>query len=272
MNLLIITDNSDVLVERFQEHVDTVDTVSPLDLRVDTGTDQEVRVQGQPLQGYDALYLDPNPRTAIFSRVLLDVLLNRDIALNIDPETFYILAKKHYLYQVLAEKGVTLPATAAISTDKGVGGVTADLDFPMIGKKYERFTRRDMNLLANAEELESFAEHMGHGSHVLVLQEQISGDVYDCLYIDGDIVSLKLVAEGWRKRRGDAKQSYHSISSDLEQVVAETAAAIGADLFRVRLVNGKVVDAYLDPDLERFKKVSGKNVYGTVVDYLAGET
>ncbi len=269
MNLLTISDDGD-LEEAFADHVDTVDSASIADIRIDTGADT-VLVNGENLEGYDALYLDPNPKIAIFSRVFLESLLERDINTNIDPTAFFILAKKSYLYQVMAERTIPIPPTAVISTEKGISGVTDRYDFPLVGKKFEGFVRRDMSLLEEVEQLQSFVEHLDHGSHVLVLQEQVEGDVYDCLYIDGDIISLKLEADGWRKRSMDAKQSYHSISSDLQDIVADTATSIGADICRIRLVGDHVVDAQLDPSLKRFERISGKNVYGSVVSVLEGE-
>ncbi len=267
MNLLTITDD-DTLVDRLQEHIDTVDQASVADTRIVAGEETEVLVDGEPVDSYDALYLAPNTRIAIFSRVLLETLIDRDITTNIGPTAFFILAKKSYLYHVLSERDVPIPPTATVSTENGVSGLEEDLSYPLIGKKFEGFERRDMSLLESEDELSSFAEHLDHGDHFLVLQEKVEGDVYDCLYIDGTVVSLSLEGEGWRKRSGDASESYHSISSELEEVVVEAATSIGADICRVRLVGDTVVDAALDPDLERFHEVSGKNVYGNVAEML----
>lgn len=269
MNLLTIAD-SEGIPDGFTDHFDAVEQASIADVRIVTGRSADVLVGGEPLDGYDVVYLQPNPKIAIFSRVFLEALRDRDIQTNIGPTAFFILAKKSYLYQVLAEKGVPIPPTATVSTEKGVSGLEDDVSFPLVGKKFEGFTRRDMNLLESEDELSSFVEHMEHGTHFLVLQEKVAGDVYDCLYIDGNVHSIRLEDEGWRKRSGTAKESYHSISSELEEVVSDTAQSIGAPVCRVRLVGGTVVDAALDPDLERFKTITGKNVYGNLADALAG--
>ncbi|MDY6766130.1 MAG: hypothetical protein SVW77_02075 [Candidatus Nanohaloarchaea archaeon] len=269
MKLLTITDN-DALVAALQEHIETVDQASIADARVVAGEETEVVVGGTPAGEYDALYLDPNPQIAIFSRVFLESLLDRDITTNIGPTAFFILAKKSYLYHVLAERDVPLPPTATVSTENGVSGLEEDLSYPLVGKKFEGFERRDMNLLESGDELSSFAEHLEHGDHFLVLQEQVDGDVYDCLYIDGTVVSTKLESDSWRKRSGEATESYHSISSELGDIVDDAARSIGADICRVRLVGETVVDAALDPALERFQDISGKNVYGNVAAMLEG--
>ncbi|MDY6770094.1 MAG: hypothetical protein SVU88_03915 [Candidatus Nanohaloarchaea archaeon] len=269
MNLLTVADDGE-LAERFAEHADDVTAASIADVRIVAGGEPAVLVGGEDLSDYDALYLDPDPRIAIFSRVFLEALLEQDITTNIGPTAFFILAKKSYLYQVLAEKNVPIPPTATVSTQKGVSGIEEDLSYPLVGKKFEGFERRDMNLLESGDELSSFVEHMDHGSHFLVLQEQVDGEVYDCLYIDGNVVSIRLEGDGWRQRSGEAAESYHSIASELEEVVADTATSIGADVCRVRLVGGQVVDAALDPDLERFHEISGKNVYGNIAEMLAG--
>lgn len=270
MNLLTIADDGS-LAEAFADRFDEVTAASIADVRLDTGSEAGVLVDGEPLDEYDALYLHPNPKIAIFSRVFLEALLDHDITTNIDPTAFFVLAKKSYLFQTLAEKGVPIPRTAVVSTEKGISGLPDELAFPLVGKKFEGFDRRDMSLLEDEEELRSFVEHMDHGSHILVLQEREEGDVYDSLYIDGDIVSIKLEGGDWRRRSGEANQSYHSIPSDLQEAVSLTAESIGARVCRVRLVNGNVVDAELVPDLERFERITGKDVYGSVASMLRGE-
>lgn len=268
MNLLIIADEEEELEEHFSDYFDDITTKSIANVRIDAGNGEDVRVGGERIDDYDALYLQPKPRTAIFSRVFLEVLLEKDINTNVDAAAFFILAKKNYLFQVLEEKHVPIPTTAIISTEKGVSSIQDHMEFPLIGKKFEGFVRRDMNRLESEEELRSFVEHMDHGEHMLILQEFVEGDVFDCLYVDGDIVSLKLSGESWRIRSGEAKEAYHTIPSQLEEVVEETANSIGADICRVRLVDGKVTEAYLNPDLERFTAVSGKNMYEKVASYL----
>jgi glutathione synthase/RimK-type ligase-like ATP-grasp enzyme len=270
MKLLVIADNDeeDQLADRFSNHFDEVKTKSIANVRIDAGDGEDIRISGEKADNYDALYLQPKPQTAIFSRVFLEVLLEKDITTNIDAASFFILAKKNYLFQVLEEKSIPTPATAIVSTEKGISGIEEHIDYPLVGKKFEGFERRDMNLLESGEELRSFVEHMDHGNHVLILQEFIEGDVYDCLYVDGDIVSLSLSDDSWRVRSGEAKGSYLTISSELKEVVEQTAHSIGADICRIRLVNGKVTEAYLDPDLERFTEVSGKNMYEKVATYL----
>lgn len=267
MNLLIVADE-EYPDEGFQDHFEEVDKASIADVRIATGKGTEVLVDGEDVEQYDCLYLDPNPKIAIFSRVFLEALLDRDIETNIGPTAFFILAKKSYLYQVLAEKNIPIPPTASVSTEKGVTGLEEELSYPLVGKKFEGFDRRDMNLIEDEEELSSFVEHMDHGSHFLVVQEKVEGEVYDCLYIDGNVISIKLEGDSWRKRSGKSKESYHSVSSDLKEVVSDTASSIGADICRVRLVGGHVVDAALDPELDRFQEVSGKNVYGNLADMM----
>jgi glutathione synthase/RimK-type ligase-like ATP-grasp enzyme len=272
MDLLIIADAEDTeqLEDRFAAYFDDVTTKSIANVRIDAGNGEEVRIGGEKINAYDALYLQPKPQTAIFSRVFLEVLLEKDIRTNIDAAAFFILAKKNYLFQVLEEKDIPIPATAIVSTEKGISGIEDHIGYPLVGKKFEGFERRDMSLLEEEGELRSFVEHMDHGEHVLILQEFLEGEVYDCLYVNGDIVSLKLTGDSWRVRSGEAKESYLTIPSDLEEIVEQTAHSIGADICRVRLVDGHVTEAYLDPDLERFTSASGKNMYERVASYLTG--
>ncbi|MDY6776535.1 MAG: hypothetical protein SVQ76_00350 [Candidatus Nanohaloarchaea archaeon] len=269
MNLLAIADQEELL-EGFRDQFENVDSASVADVRITTGDGSRVLVNGEEVDEYDALYLDPNPKIAIFSRVFLETLLDRDVQTNLGPTAFFILSKKSYLYQVLSDRKVSIPPTAVISTEKGLSGIEDDLSFPLVGKKFEGFVRRDMSLLETEDDLSSFVEHMDHGSHFLVLQEKAEGEVYDTLYIDGEVHSIKLEGDGWRLRSGSDRESYHSIPSELQETVSRAATSIGADVCRVRLVGGRVVDASLEPDLERFHEITGKNVYGNIADLLEG--
>lgn len=267
MNLLVVADDEE-LQEGFSDNLEDVSHASVADIRITAGKESTVLVEGRPVEEYDAVYLDPELRVAIFSRVFLETLRERDIRANLGPTAFFVIAKKSYLFQVLAEKDVPIPPTATVSTEKGISGVADDLSFPLVGKKFEAFRRRDMSLIEDEESLRSFVEHMEHGKHLLLLQELVEGEVYDSLYLDGEVVSIKLEGEGWRKRSGDATESYHSAGSDIADVADDAAKAIGADICRIRTVGGTVVEANLDPDLGRFQSVTGKNVYGSVIEYL----
>ena len=267
-SLLVLTNDRERL-EEFEGEFENADFHSLADVSVNSGMEPRVMVQETDISEYNSVFLDPEPKAAIFSRVFLEGLQDESINCNIEPNTFFILSKKHYLFKVLKEKDVPIPDTAAVSGQKGLTNIEQDLDFPVVGKMYEEFERKDIKRIQNLEELKRFAERSEYGKNYVVIQEYVEGEIFDVLYIDGEIVSLKVEGDRWDEN--ELSRTYHSLSSDQKEVVKKTAESIGTKFCRIRLAEDKVVQVKTRLGLDEFKKVSGKNVFGKVSRVLKGD-
>lgn len=285
-NLLILANDPGQLVEGFEPAVDEVTGASLADAAIRVGDEtrrSETRsskhrstdgarltIDGVEAKQFDAVFLKPEPKAAIYGRVLLELLQERHIPCNVDASSFFIMTKKHYLLEVLEEHGVPLPPTVALSTEKGLTKAEEELDFPLMAKMYDGFQRVDITKIEDVGELKTFAEHAEHGKNVVIAQEFLEGDVYDALYMDGDIVSTE-VEGGWKTDTENRSYTYHSLSSDQQDVVQRAAEAIGTALCRVKLVDQTVIQMESDLRLPQFREVSGKDVYGHIADVLVGD-
>ncbi|MDY6789504.1 MAG: hypothetical protein SVV03_06110, partial [Candidatus Nanohaloarchaea archaeon] len=270
-SLLNLTNNPERF-KRFEEYFEEVDAHSLADVAIIAGKSAKLSVSGKPLEDYTAVYLDLEPRTTIFAKILLEYIQNRQLKCNFDPSSLFITSKKPYLFKVLEEKDVNIPSTVVVSTGRGVNNVEEEVGFPAVGNKFDGFRRIDIDRIYDRDDLKSFSEHAEHGKHMMMFQSLLEGDVYDVLFIDGEFISLKLEGDSWRLTPSKgATAKYHKLGSDLKEVVRDTAESIGADLCRVRIVGDNVVGVKNNLKLQEFRDVSGKSIFGRVSEFLKGD-
>jgi len=271
-SLLILTNDGEEVADGFETEFDEVVVRSLADANVMAGGDDpaaQALIDGVDIREYDALYIDPQPQTTIYAKVFLEVAQDLRIPCNLDPTTLAIIAKKFYLFKVLRERDVSIPSTVTVSTEKGLSDIEADLAFPVVAEKFEGFEKIDTEKLDDPDGLKSFAEHSEHGNHLIMAHDFVEGEVYDTLYIDGELISLKLGGEEWRKSLDDgASKNFHNLSSEKQELVHDAVDAIGARLCRVRIVDDQIVKVSASPRLDVFQDISGKDVYGLVADML----
>lgn len=260
--------------EKFEDHFEEVYTYSIEDVKIDADQEEVTSyVGGQRVDEYDALFIRPTPKAVTFTSIFLESIMEKEIKPVMDGPSYYIIAKKPYLFKVLTEKEVSVPRTFVVSSEKSISSVKKKLEGPVVCKKFEGFQRKDIMRTEDPDDIEAFSESLEHGKDYMVIQEFVEGDVYDCLYIDGDIISTKLTGDYWRKSpKGDkCSENYHKPPSDVSEVAKQAAEAIGSRFCSIRLVGNKVVDMHMNPDIERFMKISGKDTYEKISEMLRPE-
>lgn len=266
--LLILTNEESM--EELESEFEDVDVASLADALITANSSSEIMIEGRDIEEYDAVYLDPSNKAFSYIRVLLDVLQEKDIPSNLNYSSHFIVAKKPYLYNALSEKGVDIRDTVCVSTHKGLTEIEKDIEAPALAKRYEGVELKDTTVLEDLEEAHDFMENVEHGKHFVTLQEYEEDELYDILYIDGELISLKLESEPW-ETEGEPKRSYHNVTQEQKEVARGAAEALGADVCRIVLSGEKVIDMYSDHDLEMFQEISGKNILGKMASYLRGD-
>lgn len=267
MKLLILANEFDVEAQRLGNYFDEVDKKSLADILIDTNGD--VLVEGEKVEAWDAVYIDPEPKAFNYLRVLVESLGKKNISCNLDPSSVFILAKKPYLFSVLAERDIPTPGQVAISTEKGLTEIEKDIDFPVVAKKYSNFELTETKIFEQFDDLKAFSELSEHGKDFIMIQEYSEGEVFDVLYINETMISLKLEDDPWESSESSSVgKKYHSISSDQKDAVRSAVKSLGTRICRVRMKGHEVVDIDSNLDLEAFKEKSGKDVYGRVADSL----
>lgn len=273
MNLLTIAEDGD-LGERFEGYFDEVCECSIEDVKIDVDKEEVISyVNGREVRNYDALFLRPITRAATFTRLFLETLTEEDVETNIDGTSYYIIAKKPYLFKVLSEKGITIPDTYVVSSQKTLKSLKGSLEGKIVCKQFEELVRKDIMKTEDPEDIDAFSESLEHGKNYMIVQEFVEGEAYDCLYVNGDVISTKITGDTWRKSpsRDSCSEKYHKPPSEVQKLVEGTAKAIGSRFCSVRLVDRKVVDVKMSPDIERFKKLSGKDTFEKVAEMLKSD-
>jgi len=267
MKTLIL--GKDFETEMFEEHFEEVEEKSLADTMITMNGGSEVLINGEDIETWDAVYIQPESKAVQFSRVLMETLSLKEIHCNLNTSVF-IPVKKPYLLQVLSEKEVKTPVQTSISTEKGLTEIEKEVEFPVVTKKYRNLDLEETKIFDNFENLKKFCENTEHGESFVVIQEYSEEDVFDILYIDGDIISLKLEDNPWSSEEV-VTGKYHSLSDKQKEVVKDAVSAIGLKICSLRLNGTEVMDVKNDPQLERFREESGKNVYGRVASMLEGD-
>lgn len=270
MDLLILASDFEASAERLSKYFDEVDNYSLADVLIDT--EGEILVDGENVETWDSIFIDPEPKAFNYLRVLVETIDQKDVSCNLDPSSIFVQGKKPFLFSVLSERGVSIPDQVAISTEKGLTEIERELEFPVVAKKYSNFELAESKVFNQFDNLKAFSELSEHGKDFIMIQEYSEEDVFDILYIDGEMISLKLEASPWETgETASVGKKYHSISKDQRDAVEKAVKSLGTRISRVRLCGDKVVDMDSRPDLVEFKEKSGKNVYGRVADALKEE-
>lgn len=219
----------------------------------------DVKINGESVSDFDAVYAQIPQKNAVFGRVLLEMIEEKGVESNLSSTGFFIMAKKNYLHHVLQEKNIESPDTAVIASEKPVRNLENFLDLPLIAKKLKNLVEVELTKIESEEGLKEFAEGIEYGEDLIIFSEHTPGDKYRCLVTGDDVISLKDNTEGWKIKTDNLQ--YSNISTELEQRVLSTRKAIGANVAEVLVQGENVVDVNPNPDLALYTDVSGKNAF-----------
>jgi len=270
IRLLILANDFETSTNQFEDYFEDVENKSLADVLIDTNGN--ILVDGENIIEWDAVFIDSEPKAFNYLRVLVETIEQKDIICNLEPASIFVHGKKPYLFSVLADKDVNIPNQVAISTEKGLTEIERELDFPMLAKKYSNLELEESKIFNDFEDLKAFSELSEHGKDFIMIQEYKEDELFDILYVDGSIISLKLEASPWDKAESASiGKKYHSISTSQKETVKKAVNSLGTKICRVRLCGEEVIDIDSRPDLVEFKEKSGKNVFGRVADVLKEE-
>jgi len=265
MNKLLKITNREY--EEFQELFDEVDEVEIEEVAPEVvNGEKNVKISGEPVEEYDAAYIEVAPKNSVFGRVAFEMIREKGVKTNHTSTGFFIASKKNYLYYVLHEKKIPAPKTVVVATDKASRNIEKELRGPLIARRLEELEESETKKLETVQEITEFAEGSEYEKDVLLFHEYNSGDKYRCLVAGNQIISLKDRSEGWRF--DEDSLSYSNISDEQREVVQKSAKALGTPVIEVKLRGSEVYDIEPNPNLELFKDVSGKNAFEAATEAL----
>lgn len=267
MRLLKITDQE---LPELDEHFDKVQTEELKQIAPEIRDKKsDVKIDGVSIEEFDSVYAEIPPENAIFGRVLLEIIEEKNVNLNYSSTSFFIMSKKNYLYHVLHEKSVPAPQTAVIADEKAVRNLENHIKGPLVARRFNGLVESEKTKIESVEGIHEFAEGVEYGENILIFNELRNGDKYKCLVAGDTVISLEDTSEGWKIKEEDL--TYSNISQNLRDTVLQAAEAIGTRTAEIVLRNGNVVDANPNPDLEMYTETSGKDAYQAVAEALKEE-
>jgi len=256
--------------EGFEDFFDTVenialDQVAPEVIKDEIG----VKINGNKAEDYDVVFTRIPKKNAVFGRVLLEMIEEKDIPINISSTAFFIMAKKNYLYYILNQQGISCPDTVVAATEKAARNIHRELSPPLIGRKLENLEETEKRKLEAVDEIQEFAEGSEYEEDVLLFQTYNKGDKYRCLVVGDSVTSLKDSSESWKFE--DENPKYSNLSDTQEELVKSTVKSLGAPVAEVFLRGEEIYDVDPNPDLELYSEAGGKNVYESIAEELKEE-
>ncbi|MFB6291987.1 MAG: RimK family alpha-L-glutamate ligase [Candidatus Nanohaloarchaea archaeon] len=267
MKLLTIADTE---YEEFEPHFDEtynigVDQVAPEVVE----SELEVRLNGHTVDEFDAAFMDIPVKNAVFGRVMIEMIEEKNVSVNYPSTAFFVMAKKNYLYYVLHERGVPAPRTVTLATEKAARNIANEIEPPLIARRMEELEETETKKLDDRDEIKGFAEGSEYEEDVLIFHEYDDGDKYRCLVIGDQVISLKEDSESWRFTGDNLK--YSNISDTQKEIVMKTKRALGTPVAEILIRGEQVFDIDPNPDLQGYSDVSGKNTFEAVAEVLKGE-
>lgn len=263
MNLLAITDSEADIEKHFDEvAVASLEQVAP---QIKDG-EQDVKVEGETIDNYDAVYTNIHHKNAVFGRVLLEMIEERGIETDISSTAFFTASKKNYLYYVLQQKNVDTPKTISIASEKATRGIERHIKGPVIARRFENLEEVESKKLSTVEAMHGFAEGVEYEDQFILFHEFSSGDKHRCLKIGDKIISLSEGEDSWKFTGDNLK--YSNISNDREELVEKAANALGTEIVEVKLRGDEVFDVNPNPDFSIYEDKSGQNLYGKLTELL----
>ena len=267
MELLAITDSDEELEQHFEEvTVASLEEVAP---QIKDGK-QDVKISGELVDKYDAVFTNIPAKNAVFGRVLLEMIEERGINTDISSTAFFTASKKNYLYYVLQQKNINSPKTIAIASEKATRGIEKHIKGPVIARRFENLEEVETKKLGTVESMHGFAEGVEYEDQFILFHEFSSDDKHRCLKIGDKIISLSEGSESWKFNGENLK--YSNISKDREELVRKAANALGAEVVEVELRGNEVFDVNPNPDFSVYEDKSGQDLYGKMVEVLESDT
>lgn len=231
--------------------------------------EKRVKVGDEFVEKYDAVFAEIPVENAAFGRVLLETIEEKNIHVNNPSTAYFTASKKNYLYYVLNERGIKAPDTVSVAAEKAARDIQKYLDTPMVGKRLENLEMTEEQKLESSEEIEGFYEGTDYAEDVLLFQEFSDADMYRCLVIGDDIISLSEDSEGW-KFTGE-KLKYSNLSDGQRERVREASNALGMRVAEILLRGDQIYDINPNPALELYSENAGKNIFSEIAEELKGE-
>lgn len=254
MRLALVGEHDHYVFTSIKPHIDA-EFIPIAELGLSTiggksGIDRDISA----FKGYDAVFLQADPRLMLFVEPLLDELAEHGIFCQIKPTTFNILANKPYTYVSLSSRGIEVPKMRSVASGSGIEAAVEGLSFPIIIEAFRDLDRTQTMILTDKLSLYPFLRSIPFEYNLIMIQELLEGSLIESLVIGEEVYSMRRAWNAERLEHQSKAQSTKMSSEDKNIAIAATKA-LGIEIARVKMIGSAVIGVDPRVETERFEHV-----------------
>ena len=223
------------------------------------------------LLDYDAVFLQVDARLMLFVEPLLDELAENGIACQVKPTAFNILANKPYTFVSLASRSIPIPTMRSVASGSAIETAIEGLEYPLLIEAFRDLDRTQTMILTDKQSLYPFLRSIPFQYNLIMIQELLQDTLTESIVIADEVFSMR---HTWNAERleHNAKAQSVRIRSEERQIAVDATRALGIDIARVKMIQGRVIS--VDPIIhaDRFEKVLGIDIASHIAAYFVEKT
>jgi glutathione synthase/RimK-type ligase-like ATP-grasp enzyme len=226
----------------------------------------EIRLVGDDIEQYDAVFLQARPSLAPFVEPLIEELINQGFYVNAKPGSYYLAQNQPYLFVTLAMNGIKTPKTITSGSGKNIERLSSKISFPLLAKSFIGKDVQQALIVNNAKELNAFVNSIKNDIDGFMVCEFIESDVVSCIVVGGNIFAIKRKVNDCVCAPLEKGRSYRVSDYDKETILA-AAKTCGFDIARLDIVKGRIIAVEPLIEINEFDKVCSELIETYIADF-----
>ena len=262
MKLFIVTHSSEELFEKEgKKFFDTVTVARPEELRLEVSEDMEVYHKDLNLSEFDGVLLLPKVERNEFFYMVARILEDKGVYLPVNSSALKILWNKPLVWKELSSNGIKIRKVYSIAQNVALGTIRDSISFPVLVT-----TPEGKKVLATNEEVLKDVLSLFRAGNMVMIEKPLKAQSVIWSFVVGNEVVASY------ERIKDSRVAT-TLDDKLKSVSVKIREVLGLDFCAVSFVKMKrevvVNSVTISPDWELFTKVTGKNLVGVLLSYVA---
>jgi len=271
MNILVIAEKkqkAQPFIEAIREKGSVVKyiRVSKITL-VSKQNETLIKVMGQEIPIYDAVFIQVRASLAPFIEPLLDEFQNQQIYTTAKKGAYFIAHNEPYQFVTLSTAEIPSPRTFSSGSVKNIEKISKKISYPLMAKTFIGKKAQQALIVNNSKELNIFIKSIKTEIDGFMLREYIEADAISCAVIGRKVYAIRRKNQEGTIAELNEGESY-KVTENEEKTALAAAHAGGFDIARVDLAKGRVVK--IDPviPIEEFNKICSERLEEHVANFL----
>ncbi len=269
------------LLEEANKQFKHVDYIPIRDVVLNVGKKASAKIGKKSLEEYDYILTRIDSKRASIGYPILRFLDETDVKMPYPAMTTLVAHNKFLTLMALTKRGIPVPETWITGSKDMANKIVDKQKLPIIMKLLAGFGGEGVMIMESRDAAKATIHTMKNLRQEVLLEEYLPNPGEDIRAIvagDEVIASFKRIASP-----GEKKANIHlggrgvdfKISSDMKEIVLESARAIDSKICAIDIVESKgnayVIEANINPGLRGIEKATNINVAQRIIDYIKEE-